>query len=108
MKAEVSINKLKSFLLITRKLKSYDDQLGPYDALRFVVSEDGSYKLVSYGRALKEDVIIPPFNATCILQILGQLVDESWIACPGIRGYSAFKQSIGFDIKRAVIVHQTQ
>ena len=72
VKADVGNNTLKYFLLITRKLKSYDEQLGPYDALRSIVSEDGSYKLLSHGRALEENVFTLPFNASCILQTLSQ------------------------------------
>ena len=103
MKADVGNNMLKYFLFITRKLKSYDEQLGPYDALRSIVSEDGSYKLLSHGRALEESVVTPPFNASCILQTLSQLEpDEPWVVCPGIRGYSAYRENIGFDIKRVV------
>ena len=103
VKADVGNNTLKYFLLITRKLKSYDEQLGPYDALRLIVGEDGSYKLLSHGRALEESVVTPPFNASCILQTLSQLEpDEPWVVCPGIRGYSAYRESIGFDIKRVV------
>ena len=103
VKADVGNNTLKYFLLITRKLKSYDEQLGPYDALRLIVSEVGSYKLLSHGRALEESVVTPPFNASCILQTLSQLEpDEPWVVCPGIRGYSAYRESICFDIKRVV------
>ena len=103
VKADLGNNRLKSFLIITRKLKSYDEQLGPYDAFRLIINDDGSYKLLGFGKALEENAIIPPINASCILQTLSQLVDESLVACPGIKGYSAFKESIGFDISRVVV-----
>ena len=73
VKADVGNNILKRFLLITRKLKSFDDQLGPYDAVKLVVNEDGCYKLICHGRCMEENVVSPPFNASCILLTLGKL-----------------------------------
>ena len=43
VKAEVGGNKLKQFLVVVRKLKSYDCKIGPYDAMKFVVRDNGTF-----------------------------------------------------------------
>ena len=59
-RADVGGNKVKQFVVISRKLKCYDDQLGPYDALRLVVSEDCKFRLLGYGKTLEENLLVLP------------------------------------------------
>ena len=101
--ADIGNNKVKSFLIITRKLKRYDDDIGPYDDMRLVVTEDGSYKLLASDNLLEENVVNTPFNESCIIPLLNQLSDHSLVVCPGIKGYSEYKDSIGYDLKRVVV-----
>ena len=54
---DVGNNTLKNFLIPSRKLKCYDDDVGPYEAVRLVVSEDGSYRLLAYDNLLEENVV---------------------------------------------------
>lgn len=95
VRADVGGNSTRFFLQIVRKMKSYNEQSGPFDALKVVVDEDGSYKLVAYGKTIENNVIDLPISTSFILTTLDQLCDDSWIACPGIEGYSKYKQSIG-------------
>lgn len=34
---------------------------------------------------------------------MNKLVDRSWVVCPGIKGYSVYKDSIGYYLKRVVV-----
>ena len=104
VKANMGNNIIKPFLIVTRKLKSYDDQLGgrPYDALRLIISEDGCYKLICYGKSVAEGGVSVPYEESPITELLQQLLNEVWVTCPGINGYSAFKLSIGVDLDRVV------
>ena len=42
--AGVEVNELRKFMLVSRSVKSYDEDMGPYDALQMMVGEDDSYK----------------------------------------------------------------
>ena len=99
---EVS-NKLQRYLVVTRKLKVFDDVVGPHDALRLLVAEDGHYRLLLYEKALEEGTVQSPITHSG-MPILEKLEDAQWIICPGVKSYSSFKASIGFDIKAAVEV----
>ena len=83
-------------------MKCYDDDMGPYDAVRLVVEEDGSYKLLVYDKLLEENTVQAPFSSSSVIVPLDRLANRTWTVCPGIKGYSAYKTSIGYDLKRAV------
>lgn len=100
---DVGNNTLKNFLILSRKLKCYDDDVGPYDVVRLVVTEDGSYRLLAYDNLLEENVVTTPVKASCIVTTLNKLMDRSWVVCPGIKGYSVYKDSIGYNLKRVVV-----
>lgn len=57
-----SPSKLYSYLLITRKLKAYDEEVGSHDALRLVIAEDGQYKLMTYEKTLDTGTVSTPFT----------------------------------------------
>lgn len=101
VKVDTGGNTLRFFLVITRKIKSYDSHVDPYDSLKVIVSEDGTYKFVVHGKTIQANVATPPpCSSGPIEDTLDKLLDELWIACPGIDGYSVFRDSIGFDLKR--------
>ena len=100
--AESEVNELRKYILITRRVKCYDDDLGPYDAVRLVVEEGGAYKLLVYDKLLEENTVQAPFPSSSIVASLDKLADRGLIVCPGIKGYSTYKTSIGYDLKRAV------
>ena len=77
--------------------------VGPHDPLRLLVAEDGQYKLLLYAKALEEGTVQSPIIHSSI-PILEKLEDAQWIICPGVKAYSSFTGSIGFDIKAAVEV----
>ena len=92
-------SKLERYLLITRKLKAYDEEVGPHDALRLTVAESGQYKLMAYEKPLEEGTIQTPFGVSS-LPILGKLGSAEWLVCPGVKGYSTYKSCIGYDLRR--------
>lgn len=103
-RADVGGNKMKHFLVISRKLKAYDNELGPYDALKVVVREDCMYKLIAYDKVVEENAATIPLASSSIIQSLEKLANTALVACPGIEQYSTYKLSIGFDLKRVQVV----
>ena len=77
-------NKLEQFLVVTRKLKSYDNDIGPYDAVRVVVREDSSYRLVVNETPVEINTFVMPVESSCIVSPLSRVADHSWVVCPGI------------------------
>ena len=63
---EVS-NKLQRYLGVTRKLKVFDDVLGPHDPLRLLVADDWQYRLLLYEKALEEGTVQSPITHSSIL-----------------------------------------
>lgn len=100
--AEFEVNELRRYLLVTRRVKYYDDDMGPYDAVRLIVNDDGGYKLLVYDKLLEENTVQAPFSSSSITAPLDKLANPSLSVCPGIKGYSIYKTSIGYDLKRAV------
>uniref|UniRef100_A0A1X7UZT1 Uncharacterized protein n=1 Tax=Amphimedon queenslandica TaxID=400682 RepID=A0A1X7UZT1_AMPQE len=84
-------------------MKSYEDSIGPYDALRLVVTDNGSYKFFIYDSVIEDSVVTVPFENSSVIATLNKLADCSWIVCPGIKGYSVYKDSIGFHLKSVII-----
>ena len=105
IKAEVEANKLKEFLVVVPNLRCYDSKIGPYDAMKVVVKEDGAFSLLVLDKALEEGIVEHPLSSSQIVPVLNTLADQSKVVCRGIQNYSAFKASIGYDVSRAVLVN---
>ena len=103
--AEIEFNVIKTYLVITRNIKSYDEHIGPYDALKIIVEESGKYKMIAYYKVLQEDIVELPITSNKITAALDILVTQNMGICPGISGYSVFKNSIGYDLKQVVACH---
>ena len=102
--AEVSCNELKQFLVITRSIKSYDTQIGPYDAAKLVVQlDDASYRLLVYDECIEEGIVKSLSSLSCLQQAVNKVAE--WIVCQGIKEYSTYKTSIGYDLKSVVILN---
>ena len=78
-----------------------DDDVGPHDALR-LVGEAGEYRLTSYDRCLKDGQLVLPIVGNDLLKVMEKLADQKWVVCPGVKDYSYYKASIGYDMKRIV------
>ena len=100
--ADAGKNRIQNFLIVTRKLKSYDDDIGPYDAVRLVVNEDGCYRLLAHDSLLEDSTISTPFHTSSVVDILNKLADCAWVVCLGIKGYSVYHTSIGYHLNRVV------
>ena len=101
--ADAGKNRIQNFLIVTRKLKSYDDDIGPYDAVRLVVNEDGCYRLLAHDSLLEDSTISTPFHTSSVVDILNKLSDCTWVVCLGIKGYSVYHTSIGYHLNRVVL-----
>ena len=84
-------------MVVTRKMKVDDDVIGPHDALRLVVDGNGSYKCWVYDTSTEEGILHSPFTS---IPILERMNARNWIVCPGIKNYSTYKATIGYDHKR--------
>ena len=76
-------------------MKSYDHKIGPYDAMKLVVKEDGCYMLLVCDESVEESTVQTPPSSIFILQALNKLADQIWIVCHSVNSYSVFKASIG-------------
>ena len=105
VQAEVELNKLKRYLVITRRIKSYSKHMGPIDAFRVIVEETGYVRFLVYDRLIEEANIAQPTisNSPEFIEMLKKINDRSLLACPGINNYLDYKNSIGFDVNRVVI-----
>ena len=93
---------VKRYILIARRMKSDDDIVGPHDALRLVVGETGEYRLSSYDRSLEEGQLVSPVEGSDLPKVMEKFIDQKWVVCPGVKTYSSFKASIGYDMKRVM------
>ena len=91
--------------MVSRKVKCYDHKIGPYDAMKLVVKEDGCYVLLVCDESVEESTVQTPLSSSSILQALNKLADQTWIVCPGVNSYSVYKASIGYDLNRVVMVN---
>lgn len=101
---DIGQDRVQSFLILSRKLKKFDETIGPYDEIKLNVREDGSYKLRVYNNVLEENRITLPFEDSCAVP-LQKLADKSWLVCPGVQRYSDYKDRIGYDLKRVIVNH---
>ena len=104
VKAEVEANKLNHFLVVTRKVKYYDRKIGPYDSIKLVVKEDGTFSLLVYDKTIEEGSVEGPLSSSHIVPVLDKLADPYMAVCSGVQDYSVFKASIGYDMSRVVLV----
>ena len=101
-KVDVSIttakanNELRRYLVVSRRMKAFDEDMGPHDSIKLVVQEDGKYKLSSLDKCLEEGTAKLPLAGSDLLQAIERLCNEKWIVCPGIKPYSTYKESIGY------------
>ena len=101
VKAETSPNEIRRYVVVSRRLKAFDEAVGPHDSLRMVVGEDGGFRLLSYDKSLEEGVLTLPIVPTGDFhKAIEKLASERWVVCPGVKGYSTYKNSIGYDLKR--------
>ena len=108
-KVDVSIttakanNELRRYLVVSRRTKAFDEDMGPHDSIKLVVQEDGKYKLSSLDKCLEEGMAKLPLAGSDLSQAIERLCNEKWIVSPGIKPYSTYKKSIGYDLKRVVM-----
>ena len=102
VKAEVEPNKLNYFLVVGRKVKYYDPKIGPYDSVRLLVKEDGNFCLLLYDKTIGMGRIEAPCD---IVEVLNKLANPHMVVCRGIQDYTVYKESIGYDISRVVLLN---
>lgn len=106
VKAAVETNKVAHFLVIAPKVRSYDSRIGPYDSLKVVVKENGSFSLLVHDKVMEEGVVESTLlPSSSIIKVLDKLADPNIVVCSGIQEYSTFKGRIGYDMKRVFHVN---
>ena len=103
LKAEVKPNTLNRFLTVTRKVKYYDSRVGPYDSVKLVVKEDGSFSFIGCDTIIEEGRIEGPLASSQIIPLLDKMIDPHVAVCSGIQNYSVYHCSIGFDMSRVTM-----
>ena len=83
--AEFEVNELHRYILVTRCVKCYNDDLGPYDAVWLVV-EDGVYKVFVYDKRLEENSVQAPFPSSSITASLDKLANRTLSGNKGVLG----------------------
>ena len=72
---------------MSRKMKAFDETVGPHDSLRVVVREDGGFTLSSYDKNLEEGMVTLPIVLTGdFRKAVEKLATEKWVVCPGVKG----------------------
>lgn len=95
-----SNNKLASYVVASRTTLVDDECVGPHDAVRLVVCENGKYKFMVYEHLLKEGTVEVSGTNSELEALLKEMNDSCWGVCRGIADYSQYQSSIGYDIKR--------
>ena len=94
---------LQRYVVVSRRIKAFDESVGPYDSLRLVVEEGGEFRLLSHDKSLVEGVVTLPIVPTSNFhEAVEKLANEKWAVCPGVKDYSTYKSSIGYDLKRVM------
>ena len=64
-----------------------------------VVEDTGRYKCLVYDHTVQEG----SYDNQCIslTNLLERMNNRHWVVCPGIKDYSMYKTTIGYDLKRA-------
>ena len=101
--ATAEVNELRHYLLVSRKKKAFDQDMGPHDSIKLVVEGDGKYKISSLDKCLEEGLAKLHFAGSDLSQAIERLYDEKWIVRPGIKRYATYKSSIGYDLKKVVM-----
>ena len=106
VKAAVETNKVAHFLVIAPKVRSYDSRIWPYDSLKVVVKENGSFSLLVHNKVMEEGVVESTLlPSSSIIKVLDKIADPNIVVCSSIQEYSTFKGRIGYDMKRVFHVN---
>jgi hypothetical protein len=99
VKASAS-NKLTNYVIASRSTIIDDERVGPHDAIRLIMCEDGKYKVMAYEHLLKEGTMQISLTNPELQAVLEEMNDSRWNVCRGVADYSQYRSSIGYDIKR--------
>ena len=103
--AETDHNCTEPFLEVSMKTKDYEVETGPFDAVRVVVDRKLHFQICMYGELVEDGTLLNPEDISNLM-ILKKLNDKQFFVCKGIRDYSSYKQSIGYDSKSVTHVSQ--
>ena len=92
-------NKLTNYAIASRSTIIDDEHVGPHDAIRLIMSEDGKYKFMVYEHLLKDGTMQMSLTNSELQAVLEEMNDSCWSVCCGIADYSQYRSSIGYDKK---------
>ena len=79
----------------------YNEVMELHDPLRLLVEVDGHYRALLHEKTLEEGTVQSPIDSSS-LPILEKFDNVHLEIRPGVKDYSFFRASIGFDIERAL------
>ena len=95
--AESEHNRLEPFLEVAMKAKSYQPETGP---LRLIIDASLHFHVYVYAELEEQGTL----SSADKIMVLKRMNDERFFVCTGVKEYSLFKQSIGYDAKSVVHV----
>lgn len=101
--AESEHNRLEPFLEVAMKAKSYQPETGPLDAIRLIIDVSLHFRVYVYAELVEQGTLSSAEDIDKLM-VLQRMNDERFFVCTGVKEYSLFKQSIGYDAKSVVHV----
>ena len=84
MKASAN-SKLTNYAIVSRSTIIIDDErVGPHDAIRLIMSEDGKYKIMVYEHLLKDDTMQISLANSELQAVLEKMNDSCLSVCRGV------------------------
>lgn len=107
VKAETELNKVRKFVIVSRKLKCFDPKIGPYDAIKVIVKEDGRFSLQAYDKVIEEGNVEQPFASSyAFMSVLQRMANPLQVihVCKGIHDYSSYQVNTESESSRRVVI----
>lgn len=89
------------FLEVSRKMKSYEESVGPFDRIKVVFEGTLQFKIYVYSDLLEKGTITSPDDAPSLIA-LKKMDDSNVFVCNGIDNYSSYRPSVGNDPRTVV------
>ena len=85
-----SNNKLTNYVIASRNTIIDDECVGPHDAARLIMCEDGKHKFMVYEYLLKEGTVQVSVTNPELQALLEEMNDSCWDVCRGVANYSQY------------------
>ena len=100
---ETEYNQLCQFLEVAIKTKHLDANIGPLETVRVVFDRRMHFKVYFFAELIEMGTL-QAVDDVANLTILKKMNSNDFITCSGVKEYSEYKKSIGYDSKNVVHV----